>query len=215
MQSMRDRKLAIFGAAENAELAAFYFLRDRPDLEVKCFVTDKGANSLLMDLPVISEEEFLCKYSSVECRLFAPYVDGRDRQDKQVQMEKIGYQFETYISPHAQVWDASAVGKNCFIQELNNIQYGTLVGDGCSFWAGNHIGHHGRINAFATFTSHVILSGRCSVGSGTYFGVNATIRDGLTIADDILIGQGSNVTQSLTEPGVYVGSPAKYMKDWK
>ena len=87
-----------------------------------------------MDLPVISEEEFLCKYSSVECRLFAPYVDGRDRQDKQVQMEKIGYQFETYISPHAQVWDASV--KNCFIQELNNIQYGTLVGDGCSFGQG-------------------------------------------------------------------------------
>ena len=101
--------------------------------------------------------------------------------------------------------DASAVGKNCFIQELNNIQSTWLVTD--VLGQGTHQ-YHGRINAFA-HASHVILSGRCSVGSGTYFYVNATIRDGLTIADDILIGQGSNVTQSLTEPGA-VGSPQNH-----
>lgn len=212
---MAEYGLAIFGASENAELAAFYFLRDRLDLEIKCFVTDTGADSLLMGFPIIPEEIFIRDYSSQHCKVFAPYVDGRDRQNKQVHLEALGYDFETYISPHAQVWDTAAVGKNCFIQELNNIQYGTFVGDGCSFWAGNHIGHHGQVKAYSTFTSHVILSGRCNVGSGTYIGVNATIRDGLTIGDDILIGQGSNVTRSLTQPGVYVGSPANWIKEWK
>ena len=212
---MTDSELAIFGAAENAELAAYYFMRDRPDLRVTCFITDEGEDFPLMGLPIIPEREFLRTCKSGDCRVFVPYVDGRARQRKQTQLEELGYRFETYISPHAQVWDASAVGKNCFIQELNNIQYGTVIGDGCSFWAGNHIGHHGRINAFATFTSHVILSGRCSVGSGTYIGVNATIRDGLTIGEDIFIGQGSNVIRDLSEPGIYVGSPATRMKDWK
>lgn len=209
------KRLAIFGAAENAELAGYYFLRDRPDLELKCFVTDTGSDTLLMGLPVIPEASFISEYDSTDCEIFAPYVDGRDRQNKQHQLEGLGYNFETYVSPHALVWDLAAVGKNCFVQEFNNIQYGTMIGDGCTFWAGNHIGHHGTIKPYATFTSHVTLSGRCHVGSGTYFGVNATIRDGLTIGDDIFVGQGSNITRSLEQPGVYVGSPASRLRDWR
>lgn len=205
--------LFIFGAKENAELANFYFTRDREDIVVRGFVEDEPTIQTLDGLPVVAEEEFLNEFSAGQVRVFAPFVSGRAREKKQSQLASLGYLFETYISPKATVWDARAIGANCFIQELNNIQYGTFLGDGCSLWAGNHIGHHGKIEPFVTFTSHVVLSGRCHVGSGSYFGVNATVRDGTEIGEDVFIGQGANVTKDLLHSGVYVGSPARKISD--
>jgi acetyltransferase-like isoleucine patch superfamily enzyme len=59
------------------------------------------------------------------------------------------------------------------------------------------------------FTSHVVLSGHCIVESYSFFGVNATIRDGLHIAEGSLIAMGACVIRD-TEPwGIYKGNPAK------
>ena len=213
--SQGKNKLYIFGARENAEMAAFYFLRDRKDIELQGFVEDVPSAESLLDKPIFSKAAFLEEADPSRDAVFAPYVDGLARKQVFTDLKLAGYRFERYISPNASVWDANAIGENCFIQEHNNIQYGTYVGDGCSFWAGNHIGHHGSIAAFVTFTSHVVLSGRCSVGEGSYFGVNCTIRDGLTIGENVFIGQGANVTKDITESGVYVGAPARKIRDWR
>jgi acetyltransferase-like isoleucine patch superfamily enzyme len=54
-----------------------------------------------------------------------------------------------------------------------------------------------------------VLSGHCTVEPFCFFGVNATIRDGLKIAAGSLIAMAATVIAD-TEPwGVYKGSPAK------
>ena len=58
------------------------------------------------------------------------------------------------------------------------------------------------------FTSHVVLSGHCLVKERSWIGVNATIRDGLTIGEGSLIAMGALVTKNTEEDGLYMGSPA-------
>ena len=43
-------------------------------------------------------------------------------------------------------------------------------------------------------------------------GTGAHILQGLTISDDTIVGAGAVVTKDITEPGTYVGVPARKIK---
>ncbi|HEU4930551.1 MAG TPA: hypothetical protein VFT48_00650, partial [Pyrinomonadaceae bacterium] len=93
--------------------------------------------------------------------------------------------------------------------EDNTIQPFTSIGNNVVLWSGNHIGHHSVIKDHVSFTSHVVLSGHCTVEPFAFFGVNATIRDGIHIAEGSFIAMAAAVVLN-TEPwGVYKGNPAK------
>ncbi len=46
------------------------------------------------------------------------------------------------------------------------------------------------------------------IGNGVSIGTNATILP-VTICDGTVIGAGAVVTKDITEPGIYVGNPAR------
>ena len=76
-------------------------------------------------------------------------------------------------------------------------------------WNGNHIGHHSAIADHVFFTSQVVLSGHCTVESYSFFGINSTIRDAVTIAEGSLVAMSASVTRSTEAWGFYKGYPAK------
>lgn len=57
-----------------------------------------------------------------------------------------------------------------------------------------------------------LVTSPISIGARCWLGANALVTGGVTIADRTLVGGGAVVTRSLTEPGVYVGSPARLAK---
>jgi acetyltransferase-like isoleucine patch superfamily enzyme len=46
----------------------------------------------------------------------------------------------------------------------------------------------------------VVISGNCNVGDNTFIGVNATVRDGITIGRDCVVGAGTVLLRD-AEPG--------------
>lgn len=54
--------------------------------------------------------------------------------------------------------------------------------------------------------------GRIIVGSNVFIGVDTIVLKGVTIGDNVVIGARSLVTRDLPSGGVYVGSPARYLK---
>ena len=133
---------------------------------------------------------------------------NRNREKIYLEGKARGYEFISYISSKATICD-NQIGENCFILEDNTIQPFTSIGNNVVLWSGNHIGHHGRIDDHVFFTSHVVLSGHCHVKSYSFFGVNATIRDYLTIGEGTLVAMGSSVTKATDDWGVYLGNPAR------
>ena len=53
------------------------------------------------------------------------------------------------------------------------------------------------------------MSGHCHIKKGVFIGVNACIRDGVTIEENCIIGMGSVVTKNTDNNSTYIGSPAK------
>ena len=73
----------------------------------------------------------------------ALFIDGAAMHNA---AKALGYTLASYVSPRAVWWpQTTAIGENCFIQELNNIQPQVKLGDDVFLWAGNHIGHHSVI----------------------------------------------------------------------
>ena len=44
---------------------------------------------------------------------------------------------------------------------------------------------------------------------GVFLGVNSTIRDGITIGENSVVGMGSLVTKNIPDNEIWIGSPAR------
>jgi sugar O-acyltransferase (sialic acid O-acetyltransferase NeuD family) len=207
-------KVIIFGVQDFSSLAHFYLRHDSTH-EVIAFSVSTSYmpdNPIFEGLPVVAFEEVERVYDPAKFSFFVPMTQRKMNQLRESiynQAKAKGYSFISYISSRATVFPGTKIGENCFILEDNTIQPFTPIGNNVVMWSGNHIGHHGQIRDHVFFTSHVVLSGHCIVEPYCFFGVNATIRDGLHIAEGTLVAMSACITKN-TEPwGVYRGVPAK------
>jgi len=206
------KKVIIFGIQDFAELALYYLQHDSP-YEVVAFTVNAEflpVDKFFKGLPVIPFEDIIQHYPPDDFYLFAPMSPQKMntvRQKVYNEGKLLGYSFISYISTKATIFD-NTIGDNCFILEDNTIQPFTTIGNNVVLWSGNHIGHHGVVGDHVTFTSHVVLSGHCIVEANSFFGVNATIRDGLKIGEGTLIAMGACVFKDTDPWGIYKGNPA-------
>lgn len=209
-QLMSINKTIIFGINDLAELAWYYLTNEnKTDIPV-AFTVNKEylTQDTFHDLPVIPFEELEQYYSPLEYNLFAPIANNILREKIYNEGKQKGYKFISYISSKCTNF-AKSIGENCFILEDNTLQPFTTIGNNVVLWSGNHIGHHSTIEDNVFFTSHVVMSGHCYIKKGSFLGVNSTIRDGITIGENCIIGMGSLVTRNTDNNSTYIGSPAK------
>jgi acyl-[acyl carrier protein]--UDP-N-acetylglucosamine O-acyltransferase len=83
--------------------------------------------------------------------------------------------------------------------EDNTIQPFVRIGNDVIMWSGNHVGHDAVIEDHCFLTSHVVVSGFTKVGHNSFLGVNATLRDAITIAPETLVGAGATVMKDTVE----------------
>ena len=198
------KKIIIFGINDLAELAWFYM----DNLEAFTVNKEYLTQNEFHELPVVPFEELEQHYPPSDYYLFAPVTDNKLREKIYNEGIKKGYEFTSYISPNCTNY-ASSIGKNCFILENNTLQPFTTIGDNVILWSGNHIGHHSIIEDNVFFTSHVVMSGHCHIKNKAFLGVNSTLRDGIIIGENSIIGMGSLVTKSVPDNETWIGSPAK------
>lgn len=206
-------EIIIFGIRDTAELAAYYLKKDTSHTIAAFTVTQSSMpeSKTFCDRPVVPWESLQDLYSPQKYKLFVPMTGkGMNKLRERFYLEgkTKGYEYISYISPHATVCD-NEIGENCFILEDNTLQPFTRIGNNVVLWSGNHIGHHGEIEDHVFFTSHVVLSGHCKVGKYSWIGVNATIRDGITIEEGTFIAAGALVTKNTESWKTYLGAPAR------
>lgn len=141
----------------------------------------------------------------------------------------IGYKHfkekERLICLHSAIPLATLVSPDAYIDPLATVAEGVLI------WGGAYIGPRCYIGKNSVIHVHVSLphdniigenayispaaafGGFSSIGRRVFIGINATICDNLSIVDDCLVGAGSVVLKTIEDAGVYVGNPAKKIKN--
>jgi len=206
-------KLVIFGAGVIARMAHYYFTRDT-EHEVVAFTVDEKYRSsdTFLDLPLVPLEGIEKRYAPAEYKMFVGLGYARmnkAREEKYHQMKAIGYELVSYVSSRCSFLTDHPVGDNCFILEDNTIQPFVKIGNNVTLWSGNHIGHDAVIEDHCFLTSHVVVSGFTRIGHHSFLGVNATLRNDITIAPETLIGAGAIIMKDTVEQGVYLPERAQ------
>jgi sugar O-acyltransferase (sialic acid O-acetyltransferase NeuD family) len=201
-------KLVIFGAGDIARLAHYYFSRDS-EHEVVAFTVDKQYRDgdFFLDLPSVDFDEVRDRYPPDAHKMFIAlsYAKmNRIRATKYYAAKELGYQMVSYVSSRCSFLTDSPVGENCFILEDNTVQPFVRIGNNVTLWSGNHIGHDSVIEDHCFLASHIVVSGNVHIHEYCFIGVNATLRNSITIAPETLIGAGAIVMQDTVEKGVYL-----------
>jgi sugar O-acyltransferase (sialic acid O-acetyltransferase NeuD family) len=206
-------KLVIFGAGDIARLAHYYFTTDSP-YEVVAFAVDRAfrTGDTFEGLPLIDAEEAPQRFPPADYDMFVAMSYAKMnavRAEKYAHMKAAGYRLASYISSRCSYLSQTPPGDNCFILEDNTIQPFVTIGNDVTLWSGNHIGHDATIEDHCFITSHVVVSGYVRIGTRSFIGVNATLRNSITIAPQTLIGAGAIIMKDTKPKEVYMPERAK------
>jgi acetyltransferase-like isoleucine patch superfamily enzyme len=115
-----------------------------------------------------------------------------------------------FVGPFVEIQKDVTIGNNTKIQSHTFICELVTIGDDC------FIGHG------VMFINDLFAGGgpargdkskwkSTKIGNNVSLGSNATILP-IEICDNVVIGAGAVVTKNITQPGVYAGNPAKFIK---
>jgi len=117
----------------------------------------------------------------------------------------------TFIGPFVEIQRNVTIGCNCkiqshsFICELVDVGDNVFIGHGVMF-INDLFSQGGPANGDKNLWKATKIGDNVSLGS------NATILP-VQICSNVVIGAGSVVVKNIDEPGVYVGNPARKIKD--
>jgi sugar O-acyltransferase (sialic acid O-acetyltransferase NeuD family) len=218
---MSEKPVVIFGVGSFAEVAAVYLRKDSPR-EPAAYTVDGEymTTSVFAGLPVIAFEELLASHPPERVDILVATgfrgVNGV-RRGIYERCKQYGYKFVKYVSSRALVMTDEPTGENTFVFEANVIQPFVEIGDDVVVWSGNHIGHHSHIEHHCFIASHAVISGHVVVGEGSFVGVNATLRDGITLGRECVIGAGAVVLRDQEDGTVLraTDTPVHPRKSWE
>lgn len=116
------------------------------------------------------------------------------------------------IHPHATVSPCATVEAGCFVAAGAIMAPGSHTGLACIINHGAVVDHDVQIGAFCHVAPNATLGGGVVVGQRVMIGAGVVVLPDVYIGDDVVIGAGAVVRSSITEPGIYVGVPARKLK---
>lgn len=89
----------------------------------------------------------------------------------------------------------------------------TSIKTGCKIGAKNNIGHNCSLGSGTVLAVGVILNGGVYTGVDCWFGSGSIVKHHTTITDNVILGHGAVTTKDILKPGIYVGNPARFLKE--
>ncbi|WP_326854996.1 acetyltransferase [Actinocrinis sp.] len=131
-------------------------------------------------------------------------------------VERLGLPEERYatvVHPSAQISADSSIGPGSVILAQTVLTASVEVGAHVAVMPHAVLTHDVSASDFATIASGVRFGGGVSVGRGAYVGAGALIRENVKIGAWSMIGMGSVVLCDVPAAQVWVGNPARMLRD--
>jgi sugar O-acyltransferase (sialic acid O-acetyltransferase NeuD family) len=165
-----------------------------------CFVDDQY---------VSNDTKPLSEFDPSEYEVMVAVADSRDRYEI-VKRLPSGTKFFSFIHPTALLMKNDIeIGQGSFIGAYSILTTNIRIGNHAILNRANQIGHDCLIGDYFSAMPGSILSGNVTVRDCVYIGNNSSIKEKISVSNDVIIGMNSGVIKNIDEPGVYVGTPAR------
>lgn len=135
--------------------------------------------------------------------------DPERRRDLIRSSEERGFEICSLLSPSAYVGLEAIVDKGVLIAHQAHIGPGARIGAGAIVNTAAVVDHETQIGEYSHIAVNATVAGRCVIGRSVMIGAGATITHKISICDGVTVGAGTVVVRDITEPGTYVGLPAR------
>lgn len=115
----------------------------------------------------------------------------------------------TLIHPHAVIARDAVIGEGSVVMAGAVINPGARIGKGCIINTCSSVDHDCIVGDYCHVAVGAHLCGTVKAGCNTWIGAGATVSNNVVICEDTMIGAGCVVVNDITEPGTYVGVPAR------
>ena len=116
------------------------------------------------------------------------------------------------VDPSSVISSTATVGPGCVIYPQAFIGHNTQLGRRVFMLAGSVINHDNVLEDNVIVCSHVSLAGYVHVEADSYLGQACTVRQGIRIGRNSLIGMGSVLIKDVQPDSVMIGSPARRLR---
>lgn len=127
-------------------------------------------------------------------------------------MERIGVEFGKVIAPTAFVASDAEIGAGTVVLNQAVVNANAKVGRHVIINTGAIIEHDAIVGDNTHVSTRAVVNGGCSIGKECFIGSGVVVMHGVKIGDRVVVGAGSTVSRDLTEPGTYLGFPARKIK---
>ncbi|MBL7886978.1 MAG: acetyltransferase [Flavobacterium sp.] len=128
-----------------------------------------------------------------------------DRFSKIIPFGKIIHS-SCWVDPTAIVQDGCVVYPSCSIDAHTVIGKNTILNIGCT------IAHDTKVGQHCFLSPRVALAGFINIEEQCIIGINSTIIDNISIVSNTQIGGGTVVIENITQNGLYVGNPQRFIR---
>lgn len=210
-------KVIIYGDSDFAE-QVYYQLESDGRYQVVAFTVDEARldKTSFKGLPVIEFQKLKEHYSLEDVALFPAIGYSKLNKIRELVMSEIkqsGFQLFTYISKNAVISSQVSIGEGVYICEFVSIGANAKIGQSVLILPNSSIAHNVVISDYSYVSRSTTIGGNVTVKSYSFLGLGCTIKNSITIEEYNIIGSAANVIKSTTPNGVYIGNPAKRLKD--
>jgi len=140
-------------------------------------------------------------------------IDGQDKrialfESLQIPDERLA----TFIHPKAYVAGNVEIGPGSVIMPNVSISPGTRLGRCCLVMIGAIIGHNNEIGDYCHFAAQSCLGAYLKVGNGVHIGLNASVRENLTLGECSTLAMGGVLLNDMGAHEIWSGVPAKLLR---
>ena len=119
----------------------------------------------------------------------------------------------TAIHPSAVIADTAKIGDGTVVMAGAIVNPDTTIGEHCILNTACSIDHDNVVGDYVHLSPGVNLAGTVSIGAYSWICIGASVINNIRIAGDVVLGAGATAISDIKESGVYIGTPAKRIKN--
>ncbi|WP_428909850.1 acetyltransferase [Niallia sp. Krafla_26] len=202
-----NNKLLIIGASGHGKVVADIALKMSKWNRI-AFVDDNESLTSSMGFEIVGKTFDAFNYID-EYDIFVAIGDNRTRETLQKTLEIKEASIPTLIHPSAVLGEEVELESGTVIMAGAVVNCCTKIGKGCIINTGVTIDHDNVLEDFVHVSPGAHVAGTVKVGKGSWLGVGCTIKNNVSITAHCMVGAGATIVKDITDPGTYIGVPAR------
>jgi sugar O-acyltransferase (sialic acid O-acetyltransferase NeuD family) len=209
------KRIAFLGSGEMARHIAHYMVEDN-QFDIAGYYDDfSEVGSLINGYPVlgkISDVENGYKQKKFDELINAIGFTRLEYRKELFEMFDNKVPFGTFIHSTCLVDSTAKIGKGVVVFPFTILYLDAVVEDNVFIQIRSYV-TDSIVKKHSMISGTVSIAGRAEVGECCNIGISTTISNDVKICDFVRTGAGTVVVKDITEPGTYVGAPARKIKN--